>query len=475
MKRTYRGPTITGELGRLPIESAADRNRLSRGAAFEVLEAIDGCDVSGLLRTHGSPLFVFSEATLHRQLRRLREAFATRYENLSFAWSFKTNRLDAICKIIKNAGWGAEVVSDLEYRKARNLGYAGPEIVYNGPHKRRESLKVALEEGALIQIDNWDEMAAIEGLAEDLVGTFDIGIRVWVATSYAPVWSKFGFSLLNGEARQAALRMMRNKRFRLHTIHCHVGTYVLQPETYRAATQALLGLREEIRAETGHLVPCLNLGGGFPSASLLHGMSGPVELVIPPIERYAEAIASVLNALPKRDRPLLRLESGRYLVDEAGFLASTIVAIKDGPHHAALAEAASALAVKERLLRAAAARLSYVLDVGVHLLYTASWFAIRPIPHRRTEIPPEPVRLLGNLCMEIDVIRDHVELPRLETGDHLTFHPVGAYNFDQSMQFIHLRPAVVLIGEDGAVHQVRRMESLADMETTESLPAHLRG
>ncbi len=475
MNDMYQGPTITSELGRLPIEAAADRNRLSRGTASEVLDSIDDSPVADLLRDHGSPLFVFSETTLRRKLRHMREAFTSRYKNMSFAWSFKTNRLDAICKIMKDEGWAAEVVSDFEYEKARKLGYAGPEIVYNGPYKSRASIKTALEEGALIQIDNWDELAVVEQLAGELHGTFDVGIRVWVTTGYAPIWSKFGFSLVNGEAQHAARRIIRHPQFRLHTIHCHVGTYVLDPETFRVATQVLLGLRKELSDDTGHLVPCLNLGGGFPSNSLLHGMVGPAEVVIPPIEDYADAIAGELNALPKRDKPLLRVESGRYLVDEAGYLVSTIVAIKGGPRRDAPPETLSSLVVKEQMLLSDTARLSYVLDAGVNLLYTANWFAIQPFPDRRVNSLPEPTRLLGCLCMEIDVIRDHVDLPRLQTGDHLTFHPVGAYNFDQSMQFIHLRPAVVLIGEDRKVHLIRREETLADMEAAESLPAHLSG
>lgn len=475
MNDTYHGPTITSELGRLPIEAAADRNLLSRGTASEVLDMIDGAAVPDLLRDHGSPLFVFSETTLRSKLRHFREAFTSRYKKMSFAWSFKTNRLDAICKIMKDEGWTAEVVSDFEYQKARKLGYEGSEIVYNGPYKSRASLKTALEDGALIQIDNWDELAVVEELAKGLGGTFDVGLRVWVTTGHAPIWSKFGFSLLNGEAQQAARRIIRNAQFRLDTIHCHVGTYVLDPETYGVATQVLLGLRKELFDDTGHLVPCLNLGGGFPSNSLLHGMTGPAEVVIPPIEDYADAIVAELNSLPKRDRPLLRLESGRFLVDEAGYLISTIVAIKGGPRRDAPPETLSSIVVKEQMLLSDTARLSYVLDAGVHLLFTANWFAIQPFPDRRVNSPPVPTRLLGCLCMEIDVIRDHVDLPRLQTGDHLTFHPVGAYNFDQSMQFIHLRPAVVLIDEDRKVHQIRREETLADMESAETLPAHLSG
>jgi diaminopimelate decarboxylase len=86
-----------------------------------------------------------------------------------------------------------------------------------------------------------------------------------------------------------------------------------------------------------------------------------------------------------------------------------------------------------------------------------------------------PTRLLGDLCMEIDVIRETVNLPHLRVGDYLTLHPVGAYNFHQSMQFIHLRPAVVLIDENATPHVIRPREDVEYVEGRERLPDHLAG
>ena len=76
--------------------------------------------------------------------------------------------------------------------------------------------------------------------------------------------------------------------------------------------------------------------------------------------------------------------------------------------------------------------------------------------------------------MNIDVIREEVELPPLEVNDKLVLHPVGAYNLTQSMQFIGLRPAVVLIGLDGSVNVIRRREKLIDVENGEQVPTYLQ-
>lgn len=475
MSDTYKGPDISDELGNLPIESAAERNPLSRGTFHKVIDDIDGIAVADLAARYGTPVFVYSERKIRSQARQMREAFLSRYPDTSFAWSFKTNRLDAVCSILRQEGWSAEVVSSFEYSKARHLGYGGDQIVFNGPYKRRDSIERALREGALIQIDNWDELAVIEEVAAALGGTYDVGLRIWFNSAHAPLWSKFGFNLANGEAYHAARRVIDNPALRLHTLHCHIGTYLLDPEAYRLTTQAMLGLRKALQQETGHLVRCLNLGGGFPSKSLLHGMAGPAEMTVLPIEAYAEAITAELLQLPKADRPMLRLESGRYLVDEAGYLITSVVAIKGAAYKHASASPLSDLALKEQHLGGHPARLGYVLDAGVNLLFTAAWFAIDASPCRAVEGKLSPTRLLGDLCMEIDVIRETINLPRLKVGDFLTLHPVGAYNYDQSMQFIHLRPPAVLIDEASRSHLIRQREDLEYMESRELRPDHLVG
>jgi diaminopimelate decarboxylase len=475
MNQPYLPPIISNELGRQALDAAADRNLYARGARVPALYEIDGQPVSDLLKTYGSPLFVFSEHTLREKARTMRDAFRSRYPDTRFAWSYKTNYLSAICKVFHEEGWMAEVVSDFEYQKARKLGIEGKDIIFNGPFKPREILERAVRERALIQIDNWDELAVIEELTQDIGEPLDVGIRVWMDAGIRPLWSKFGFSLENGEAARAALRLAGNPRLRLHTLHTHIGTYILEPNAYRVAVTKLLGLREQIQTERGHRVPCINLGGGFPSESLLHGMTGPAQLAVPPIQAYAEAITEVLNRLPAAQRPQLRFESGRHLVDNAGYLATSVVAIKGlrrpGPPGVGL----TARDYKEQLMLGEEARTSYVVDAGINLLYTAAWYQIEASPARSVDAPPMPSRLYGPLCMAIDVVRYSVDLPPLDVGDVLTLHPVGAYNTAQSMQFIDYRPAAVLIDMNGRPHVIRKREQLGDVEGPECLPEHLGG
>ena len=453
----YSPPTITGELGR--SDAVVARNFYNR--VTPVCDQIDNVNVGTLVEKFGSPLFVFSERKVIETARRARKAFKDAYPNTVFGWSYKTNYLRAICNIFHKEGWIAEVVSEFEYQKAEQAGIPGKNIIYNGPCKSRESLEHALKQGSLVQIDHWDELKMVEEIAAMMDRRVDVGIRIWMDTKFVPVWAKFGFAFDSGEASRAITRVVSNPCLRLHTLHTHIGTYILEPKAYAVAAERLVALRQLLYSKTGHLVPCINLGGGFPSSGLLHEQ--PESTKVPPIEDYAAAIADVLNQLPRKQRPQLRLETGRHLIDDAGYLITSVVAVKGSDRD------------KAKTGRGKHGRGSYIVDAGVNLLYTSTWFKVGVMPTLAT--PPlhtDTVKLYGCLCMNIDVIREEVELPPLEVNDKLVLHPVGAYNLTQSMQFIGLRPAVVLIGLDGSVNVIRRREKLIDIENGEQVPAYLQ-
>lgn len=475
MTREYTPPRISNELGRTAPEAAADRNYYSRGTSIPAIFEIDNVSISKLVEEFGTPLFVFSEHKLREKARLLKGVFKSRYANTSFAWSYKTNYLNAICQILHQEGWIAEIVSDFEYHKARKLGIPGKNIVFNGPHKSREILNLALKEGALIQIDNWDELGIVEELVQNKQDIANVGIRIWLDAGIQPIWSKFGFALSNGEAGRAAERIVNNPNLKLHTLHTHIGTYILAPHAYSVATQKLLALREQVYVEHNHLIECINLGGGFPSHSLLHGMFGSAEQLIPPIESYADAITEVLNELPEKKRPLLRFETGRFLVDEAGYLLTNVVAVKGGSRYPAnINSGLAASDLKEQLILNEDAQMSsYIIDAGINILYTGAWYQINVFPSRAIKSPPLPSRLYGPLCMAIDIVRQHVDLPPLKVNDTLVLYPVGAYNVSQSMQFITYRPTVVLIDEKGNPEIIRRREVLEDVDGPERMPEHL--
>ncbi|MCA1850663.1 MAG: alanine racemase, partial [Acidobacteria bacterium] len=215
-------------------------NRFGRSAEDRVISEIDGVPIDHLVNQYGSPLFVFSERLLRERIRRFRRAFTARYPRVRFAWSYKTNYLDAVCAIFHQEGWHAEVVSELEYEMARRLGVAGAQIICNGAHKPLSWCERAVAEGALIQIDHFDEIETLEQATAQREEPIDVGLRINMSVaSLGVMWERFGFNLENGEALEAASQVIDSAKLRLSGVHCHLGTFITLPEAYREATRKL--------------------------------------------------------------------------------------------------------------------------------------------------------------------------------------------------------------------------------------------
>ncbi|KHD05958.1 diaminopimelate decarboxylase [Candidatus Thiomargarita nelsonii] len=421
--------------------------------ARKVRTAIDGVSIDELVKRFGSPLFVFSEKQIRNTIREAKESFATRYPNVTFGWSYKTNYLDAINAIYHQEGSIAEVVSEMEYDKARRLGIPGEDIIFNGPHKSMTALKKAAEEGAKIHIDHFDEIDDLEKVAAELGKELSVAIRLNLDSGIQPQWSRFGFNLESGQAMDAVRRIQMGGKLRLNGLHCHIGTFILEPDAYKTQTEKMVRFAYELEETLGVTIEYLDIGGGFPSKNKLKGTYLPPDVSVPPLDTFAEKISEGLyNALKPGDFPKLYLETGRALIDEAGYLITTVFASKRLPD----------------------GRKSYVLDAGVNLLFTATWYKFTIETDREMQGLGEPALLNGPLCMNIDVVDDGILLPPMKRGTRLILSPVGAYNVTQWMQFIEYRPAVVLVTETGEVELIREREDLSDILRRERLPERLR-
>ena len=448
MSRPYEKPVIlkleTGYLNKFGSSPAYAR---------KVREEIAGASIEDLTGAFGSPLFVFSEAAMRERYRQVHEAFSTRYPNVVQAWSYKTNYLKAICAIFHDEGALAEVVSEFEYEKARALGVPGRDIIFNGPHKTRSALLRAVEEGAQIHVDHLDEIQDLEQIAEELGRPIPVGLRLNMDTGIHPQWTRFGLNLDSGQAMDAVKRIHARGHLVLKGLHAHIGTFILSPEAYGVETAKMADFAREVTDRLGYEIEYLDVGGGFPSRSHLKGTYLPPDVAIQPLDRYAEAITDALYAnLTPGAFPRLILETGRALVDEAGWLISTVFATKRLPD----------------------GRRAYVVDAGLNDLFTSFWYKFTIEVDRELQGVNEPSMVNGPLCMNIDVLDEGTLLPPLPRGTRLIFSPVGAYNVTQWMQFIEYRPAVVLVGEDGTVELIREREDLTDIERRERLPDRLQ-
>jgi diaminopimelate decarboxylase len=418
----------------------------------QVKSAIAGVAVDDLVDQYGSPLFVYSERAIRRQFRTIRNAFCSRYADVTFGWSYKTNYLKAICAIFHQEGAIAELVSKMEYDKAKALGIPGNQMILNGPHKPFITLEAAVRDGVTINIDHLDEIEDLEAIAAKLGRTVTVGLRLNLDVGIQPCWSRFGFNLESGQAKSAIQRIARGGKLRVNGLHSHIGTYILDPNAYARQVEKMVQFGYEIEAQQGWRMDYIDIGGGFPSRSRLKGTYHAADVLLPTIDEYADAICDALwAALKPGHTPKLILESGRAMVDEAGTLITSVCGTKRLPD----------------------GTRAYVVDAGVNVLFTSFWYRFDIALGQAVPGVAEPSVIYGPLCMNIDQIDDHISLPPLSRGDRLVISTVGAYNNTQWMQFIEYRPNVVLISESGDVELIRAAEDITDLERREHLPPRL--
>lgn len=419
-------------------------------ARQKVISEIDGIPVSQLMEEYGSPVFVFSEKTIRDTFKEARRAFETRYPKVQFAWSYKTNYLDAVCNIFHDEGAWAEVVSGFEFEKALALGVNGSQILFNGPEKSADDLELAINHNACIHIDHFDELYLLMEITRKLDKTARVAIRVNMDTGIYPMWDRFGFNYENGEAWHAINRIMLADKLELIGLHTHIGTYIMATSAYAIAATKLANLYIATHRKFDHWMKYIDLGGGFASKNTLKGAYMPGSETSPSFDEYAEAITNVLisSEIPHENLPALFLETGRALIDDAGYLLTTVLANK----------------------RSSTGRRNMVIDAGVNILFTTFWYNLGIYPTKETSEYLEETTIYGPLCMNIDVIRDAINFPHVKTGDQLVIERVGAYNVTQWMQFITYRPNVVLIDLEGKSHIIRKKEDLETLKDREVKP-----
>lgn len=447
MKKKFERPIITRLNTGMP-------NKIGMKTEYEPITDIDGVPVKELLETYGSPLYVMSEKTIRSVYREAHQAFTIRYPKIQFAWSYKTNYMNSVCKVYHQEGSWAEVVSGFEYEKALKNGVAPEQIIFNGPDKSDADLKLAINNQSLIHIDHFDELYTILGLCENLEKRPQVAIRVNMDTGIYPQWTRFGFNYENGEAWDAINRIMISGKMDLIGLHAHIGTYIMDANAYNIAGSKLADLAVNIKKKYNKVIEYIDFGGGFASKNTLKGAYLPGTDTTPSFDEYATAItSSIINsAIQVDDLPTIVLETGRALVDDAGSILGTVLANK----------------------RMADGTKTLIVDVGVNMLFTAFWYDHRVTPAQSFSHHTESTKIYGPLCMNIDVVRENIDLPPLKKNDQFVISRIGAYNMTQWMQFITYRPKIVMVDEQSKAHIIRENESLETITHLERIPDHLK-
>lgn len=381
----------------------------------------------------GTPVYVYSTATLERHYTVLRDALvAAGVADPLIAFAVKANSNVAVLKTLALQGAGADTVSEGEIRRALAAGVPPEKVVFSGVGKTAAEIAFALQAGVCeINVESEPEMAAVAKVAEGLGKRATIAFRVnpdVAAGGHAKIATgksenKFGVSF--AEAERLYAMASNNAWLKPVGVACHIGSQITDLTPMAQAFEKMAGLVRRLRGEGMH-VERLDLGGGL-------GVPYFNQPEPPSPADYAEVVAQATKGLDVQ----LAFEPGRVIAANAGVLLAQVVHIHQRPE----------------------GRRFLVLDAAMNdLLRPAMYDAyhdIRAVRPREGEARTYDV--VGPVCETGDTFTRDRALPPFEAGDLVAFMSAGAYGASMASEYNSrpLVPEVMVKGDAFAVVRPR--------------------
>lgn len=390
----------------------------------------------------GTPVYVYSSATLRRHYRVFAEALAG--ADALVAYSVKANSNLAVLSLLRGCGAGADVVSKGELLRARQAGVPGEKIVFSGVGKTAEELALALDVGVFqVNVESEAELALLARVAAEK------GVRARFAIRTNPDVAAGGHAKISTGYKGAKFGVSWEETPRLYAearvtpslqavgVDLHIGSQIGDLAPFERAFSKAAALYQDLRA-AGDAMEAIDFGGGL-GIPYAEG-----DAPAPPRE-FGAMVKRVTKGVPAK----LIFEPGRMIAGNAGILLTTVLLEKSaGDRRVTVVDAAMNDLIRPAL---------YDATHGVE--------AVRPRPGDAS-----PADLVGPVCETGDIFARGRALPPLTAGDRLAIMSAGAYGAVQASQY-NSRPLVPEVLVDGARWAVvRRRPTYDEMTALEAVP-----
>lgn len=373
-----------------------------------------------------TPCYILEEKLLLENYRACQSALESLFTKAHIGISVKTNSLPYLLKLIRNEGGFAEVVSHDEYELALLCGFPGDRIIYNGPLKSKETFLHAINSGAIVNIETWRELEWCSQLPPDI--PCKIGLRLNInITRISPTDghdsddSRFGFCYENGEFAKALQLIETLPHVSLSGIHLHRTSVTRSLNFYSNLAKYAVEVIKQY-----HLVlEYIDFGGGF--FGIMPGK--------PTYDEYAKTLAEHINTLPYASSLTVMVEPGSALAASCFSFLTEVVDVKSVDDYYFITTDGSRNDV-DPLFR----KTDYIKEI------------IYRNDNRETV---EQQIITGCTCLEFDRLFTLRDSKKLQSGDRILYHKVGAYTMCLTPAFIRYIPRVYSIDKEQHIKLVR--------------------
>ena len=429
----------------VPIPPFPDSATTNASGHLEVA----GCDVVELAKEFGTPLIVYDELQLRKNCRSYREAFSSQLPGSEVIYASKAFSCLALMQLMREEGMSVDVASGGELFMALSAGVPPEHIYLHGNANSMAELQQAVEGGVGHAIlDSSDELAMLEkvsaaaGRRQPVLMRITPGIEAhthdYIQTGKQD--SKFGFSLIDGQAFDAVQAVLESENLELKGFHCHIGSQIFALKPYAETISVMGDFMKECKDRFDFDCELLDIGGGL-------GIAYRQEDIPADVREFARTVAEALkHEMARLDLPMPRLavEPGRSIVANAGLTAYEIETVKTIPG-----------------IRTYVAVNGGMSDNIRPILYGAEYLAV--IADRPEANPTVTASIAGKHCESGDILVKQVRLPDPAHGDIVVTAATGAYGYSMASNYNgQTRPAVVLVRE-GQARVIIRRESYEDL------------
>ncbi|MBT2188707.1 diaminopimelate decarboxylase [Sphingobium nicotianae] len=373
----------------------------------------------------GTPVYIYSRATLERHAQVFRDALRG-IERKHIAFAIKANPNLAVLKVLARQGYGADVVSGGEVKRALAAGMPAHDIVFSGVGKTHAELKAALEDGVgQFNIELEEEGAVLGQIAASMGKRADAVLRVnpdvdagtHAKISTGKKENKFGVPI--DEAPGIFARLSALPGLNLRGLALHIGSQIFDLAPIEAGYRKVGELVTQLRA-AGHAIDRVDLGGGL-------GVPYERDKVPPTPADYG----AMVERATKGWDVTLYFEPGRVIVGNAGVLLTRVIWVKPG-------------AVRPFIIVDAAMN-----DLARPAMYDA-W-------HDFEAVAPTGERMIANIagpvCESGDTFAMARDIDVVKSGDLAVFRTAGAYGATMASTYNSraLVPEVMVDGDKFAV------------------------
>ena len=402
---------------------------------------VEDLPVKQLAEEFGTPLYIYSRATLERHWHAFDSALGDHPHLICYA--VKANSNIGILNVMAKLGSGFDIVSQGELERVLEAGGEASKVVFSGVAKSRAEIMRALEVGIrCFNVESVAELHHINQIAGEMGKIAPISLRVnpdvdahthpYISTGLKE--NKFGVSV--DEAREVYKLAATLPHVKITGMDCHIGSQLTELQPFLDATDRLIRLIEQLK-EDGITLKHLDLGGGL-------GVTYTDETPPHPSD-YA---AALLNKLKNYKDLEIILEPGRAIAANAGILVA-----------------------KVQYLKSNESRNFAITDTGMNdMIRPALYEAYMNIIEidRTLEREKTIYDVVGPVCETSDFLGKQRELAIAE-GDYIAQRSAGAYGASMSSNY-NSRPRTAEVLVDGnKAHLIRRRESLSELWALESI------